>query len=61
MSSSSASLADAAATSIGNLIQYETDLKKGVEFAKRIDGIFGVLIIIGEKMAAWGNVTLVEI
>lgn len=59
--SRSTPLADAAATSIGNLIKDEMDFNRGLEFAGEIDGIMGVLIILGKRMAVQGRVELVEI
>lgn len=56
--SHSTALADAAATAIGNLIQREKDIPKGLEFAKEIGGLRGVVIIKGEKMGVWGDVSL---
>jgi len=54
--SKSASLADACATAIGNLIKDETDIQKALGYAKAIEGLYGVVIIKGKKMGAWGNV-----
>lgn len=51
-------LADAAATSICNMIQSSDDLESGIAFAKSINGIQGILIIIGDKMGAWGEMNL---
>ncbi|MDY7030952.1 MAG: UPF0280 family protein, partial [Thermodesulfobacteriota bacterium] len=59
--SKSTPLADAAATSIGNLIQDKTDFQKALQFASGIKGVLGVLIIMGREMAAWGKLELVEI
>jgi len=59
--SSSASLADAAATAVGNLVRTPGDLEKGLEKAKAIEGVWGAVIILGEKLAAWGKIELVEI
>ncbi len=56
--SSSASLADAAATAVGNLIKTEADIPKGIDFAKRIKKIQGVLIIKGDKMGIWGDIKI---
>jgi len=51
--SKSATLADAAATAIGNLIKQPTDISTGVEFAKGIDGLKGVIIIKDNKVGFW--------
>ncbi|MCJ7689341.1 MAG: UPF0280 family protein [Clostridiaceae bacterium] len=53
-------LADAAATSICNMIQISNDIESGISYAKSIYGIDGLLIIIGDKMGAWGEITLVR-
>jgi len=57
----SASLADAAATAVGNLVASPADLPEGLEKAKSIEGIAGVVIIIGEKLGAWGEVELIKL
>lgn len=54
----SAILADAAATAIGNRVSEPGDIDRALEFAKRIDGLGGVVIIKDESMGAWGNVKL---
>lgn len=57
----SAALADAAATAIGNLVSSSADLPQGLEKAQTIPGLTGVVIIIGDKLGAWGDVELTEI
>jgi uncharacterized protein len=59
--SPSASLADAAATAVGNLVRSPSDLERGLEKARMIEGVSGAVIILGEKLAAWGEVELTEI
>ncbi len=54
----SASLADATATAVGNLIKKKTDAKKGLERAMSIKGILGVLIVIGDILAVQGSMML---
>ena len=54
-------LADAAATSIGNLVKEKKDIESGLEHAKSIKGIQGALIIVGDQFGAWGNVEIVSI
>ena len=56
----SAALADAAATAVGNLIGSPADLERALEKARSLEGISGVVIILGEKLAAWGEVELLE-
>ena len=59
--SKSAALADAAATAVGNAIREQKDIEKGLERGKEIEGVSGMLIIVGEKLGAWGNVTLTQL
>ena len=59
--SPSTSLADAAATAVGNLVSSSANLSKGLEKAKTIEGLTGVVIILGDKLGAWGEVELIEI
>ncbi len=56
--SKSATLADAAATAIGNLIVQPDDITKGIEFAKGIEGLKGVIIIEGDNIGLWGEVKI---
>ncbi len=58
--SSRTALADAAATAIGNLVQEEADIPRGLDFSAEIDGLKGVIIIKNEKMALWGQVKIVR-
>jgi ApbE superfamily uncharacterized protein (UPF0280 family) len=58
--SRSATLADAAATAIGNLIKEPTDIASVIEVAKSIAGIRGVMIIIGSNMGLWGEVKVCQ-
>lgn len=56
--SRSTALADAAATAIGNLIKSADDIPSGIEFARGIDGLNGLIIIKGDKMGLWGSVKI---
>ena len=56
--SKSATLADAAATAIGNLIAQPSDIPNGIEFAKTTDGLKGVVIIEGDNIGLWGEVKI---
>ncbi len=58
--SRSTALADAAATAIGNRVKTETDIPKALRFAKSIAGVEGAIVIIGDKMGAWGDVVLAK-
>jgi ApbE superfamily uncharacterized protein (UPF0280 family) len=59
--SKSAALADAAATAVGNIVQEKKDIEQGLERGQEIEGVSGVLIIVREKMGAWGNIRLVRL
>ena len=52
-------LADAAATAIGNLIGYADDIPRGIDFARSVEGIRGVLIIKDDRIGIWGDVKVV--
>jgi len=54
----SPTLADAAATAIGNLIKQPGDIPSGIEFAKSIEGLKGLLIIKDDKVGLWGEVKI---
>jgi len=58
--SPSTALADAAATAIGNRILKPSDIPGGIEFARSIKGLKGIVIIQGEQVGAWGEVKLGE-
>ncbi len=51
-------LSDAAATSVCNMVKDEEDIEKAVEYAGSIEGVEGVLIIMGGKMGAWGDISI---
>lgn len=57
----STALADAAATAIGNLVKDEATIGDGLEAAKQIKGLHGVLIIKNDKMGAWGTLKIVSL
>ncbi|MFC1987574.1 UPF0280 family protein [Chloroflexota bacterium] len=56
--SQSTTLADTAATAIGNLIKQPGDIPNGIELAKGIEGVKGAVIIIGNDMGLWGEVKI---
>ena len=56
--SKSTTLADAVATATGNLIKEPDDIPIGIEFAKGINGIKGVVIIKDNDMGIWGEVKI---
>jgi len=59
--SRSTSLADAAATSIGNLIEGKGDIEKGLDYGSKIQGVTGILIIVGEALGIRGDLELVNL
>ncbi|HPD00522.1 MAG TPA: UPF0280 family protein [Acetivibrio sp.] len=54
-------LSDAVATATGNVVKDEGYIEKGIEFASSIDGVDGVLIIVGDSLGAWGDIKLVKL
>ncbi len=51
-----AATADAAATATGNIVKTAADIERGLAFAKSIDGVRGVVILLGKKMGSWGSI-----
>ncbi|MCX7982067.1 MAG: UPF0280 family protein [Syntrophales bacterium] len=56
--SSSALLADAAATAIGNLVKRPQDINYAIGKGKKIPGIKGIIIIKDQYLGIWGAVNL---
>ncbi len=59
--SRSAALGDAAATALGNVVSSPDDIPKALERAQTIKGLEGVVVIVGDKMGAWGKVKIVPL
>ncbi len=59
--SESAALADAAATAIGNMVSNKTDITSAIRMGKNIEGILGIVVILGDKLGVWGRVELVKL
>ena len=59
--SCSASLADAAATAIGNMVKTAADIAAGIEAARAIERLDGIVIIKDDQIGAWGNIELVAL
>jgi len=51
-------LSDAIATGIGNLIIEASEIPKGIERAKNIPGIKGIVVIKDEEVGVWGDIKL---
>ena len=54
--SDSVSLADAAATAVGNIIKTKEDIDRGLSYAQKIKGVKGAVIIKDDKMGLWGDI-----
>ncbi len=54
----SATLADAAATAVGNAVGSSEEIGQGLEMAQAIKGLTGAVIIVGEHIGVWGNLKL---
>lgn len=57
--SRSATLADAAASAIGNKVKNKNDIKKVLDFGIKIKGVLGIIIILGSEMGAIGEVQFI--
>jgi ApbE superfamily uncharacterized protein (UPF0280 family) len=57
--SSSAALADAAATAVGNRVKTKKDIKKALAFGSQIKDVRGILIILGDELGVWGEMELI--
>ncbi|MDZ4655839.1 MAG: UPF0280 family protein [Coriobacteriia bacterium] len=56
-----AALADAAATALANLVRGEADIERALAAGQAIGGVVGVLVMVGERIGAWGAVELVPL
>ncbi|HZJ57320.1 MAG TPA: UPF0280 family protein [Clostridia bacterium] len=54
-------LADAVATAAGNLVKTADNIQDAIDFAKGIEGVTGTVIIMEDKLGAWGDVELVRL
>jgi len=61
VASESCPLADAVATAVGNRVESERDIENAIKFGKKISGVTGVVIIVGEKIGAWGDLEVVSV
>jgi ApbE superfamily uncharacterized protein (UPF0280 family) len=53
--------ADAAATAIGNRVAGKKDITEAIAFGRRIEGLSGLVIIVGDKLGMWGDIELVPV
>ncbi len=59
--SKSTLIADTAATSTGNIVKSADDIKRGLDYAMNIKGVAGALIIVGDKLGAYGDIELIRV
>ena len=57
--SKSATLADAAASAIGNKVKSKNDIKTALDFGIKIKGVTGIIIILENEMGAIGKVEFI--
>lgn len=57
----SAPLADAAATALGNRVHGHDTIASALEWIASVPEILGALVVVGEKLGAWGQVELVPL
>jgi ApbE superfamily uncharacterized protein (UPF0280 family) len=50
-----AALADAVATAAANRVNTKEDCAGAVDFARSIKGVRGVIVVLGDQMAGWGD------
>lgn len=54
-------LADAVATGLANRVRDGDDIDRAIEAARQVIGVLGVMVVIGDKLGAWGNVRLTSL
>lgn len=59
--SSSTALADAAATALCNIVKAADDIPRAIKKAQNIEGLRGLVVIVGGKMGVWGKVRIVPV
>jgi uncharacterized protein len=59
--SGSALFSDGLATRLGNLVHREADIGVALEEAKLFPEVSGALIVLGDKLGAWGDVDLTKV
>ena len=61
IASKSATLADAAATSVGNAVKSNQEINHAIELARSIPGVISAAIIKGERLGVWGKLEICRI
>jgi len=59
--SDSCPLADAAATAVGNRVREKKEIQDAIDFGKMIEGVMGIVVIIGENAGFWGDVEVISL
>jgi len=59
--SDSCPLADAAATAVGNRVRGKKEIQDAIDFGKMIEGVMGIVVIIGENAGFWGDVEVISL
>jgi len=59
--SDSCSIADAAATSIGNRVTSKAHIQSAIDFGKHIEGVRGIVVIIGDDVGIWGDLEVIPL
>jgi hypothetical protein len=57
----SGALADAAATMLGNRVAAPQDLEPALRWVSGVEGVRGAVVVLGERLAAWGELELVDL
>jgi len=53
-------LADVVATATSNLVKTRQDFKKAIDFAKKVSGVSGLVIIMKNSLASWGKIEFLK-
>jgi len=59
--SGNCALADAVATSTGNRIHTQSDIQKAIAYGRQIEGVEGLVIILGDQIGLWGDLEMVPL
>lgn len=54
-------LADAVATALANKVREPEDVDRAMEAAQALTGVVGVVVVLGDRIGAWGNVRMVPL
>lgn len=51
-------LADAVATALANRVHTAEDIQRAIDACRAVNGVLGLLVVVGDHLGAWGNVHL---